>query len=184
MKRTLSKLLSIKGLENHLKLDAIIYRFVLTIDNMTAKTLSVKNRLMQSPPGIFMVKRSKMGVITISRENYRRYSRYVQIIEQVDKRQLVLIYQKYYPLFQSAYESLGYTGKQFHDRLLQVLDHLIETPIPPDGLQLTQPSVFYQYADRKLERESAGRKILFRMGIDNATRLKDALSELKYQLKH
>lgn len=185
MKDTLRKLLSIKGLENHLKLDAIIYRFVLTVDNMTAKTLSVKNRLMQSPPGIFMVKRDKKGdVITISRENYRRYSRYVQIIEQVDKRQLVLIYQKYYPLFQAAYESLGYTGKQFHDRLLQVLDHLIETPIPPDGLRLTQPSVFYQYYDRNLERESAGRKILFRMGIDNATRLKDSLSELKYQLKH
>ena len=184
VKETLSKLLKIKGLERHLKLDAIIYRFVLTIDNLTARTLSVKGRLMQAPPGIFMVKRSKdSNRITISPENYRRYTRYVQIIETVDKKKLVLLYQKYYPLFQSAYESLGHPGRQFHDRLLEVLDHLIETPVPPQTITLTQPSVFYKYTDPSLEQASAGRKILYRMGLINAARLKDSLSELKYQLK-
>jgi len=185
VKDTLSKLLKIKGLEQHLKLDAIIYRFVLTVDNLTARTLSVKERLMQSPPGIFMVKRNKKtGTITMSRDNYRRYSRYVQIIENVDKKKLVLIYQKYYPLFQSAYESLGYRGHQFHDRLLQVLDHLIQAPVPEQTITLTQPSVFYQFADKELEQASAGRKILYRMGLVNAARLKDSLSELRYQLTH
>jgi len=183
VKDTLSKLLRIKGLERHLKLDAIIYRFVLTVDNLTARTLSVKERLMQSPPGIFMVKRDKNSDrITISRENYRRYTRYIQIIESVDKKKLVLLYQKYYPLFQSAYESLGYSGLQFHDRLLEVLDHLIQTPVPPQEITLTQPSVFYKYTDSQLEQASAGRKILYRMGLVNAARLKDSLSELKYQL--
>jgi len=183
VKETLSKLLKIKGLEQHLKLDAIIYRFVLTIDNMTARTLSVKERLMQSPPGIFMVKRDKQSErITISPDNYRRYTRYIQIIENVDKKKLVLLYQKYYPLFQSAYESLGYRGRQFHDRLLEVLEHLIQTPVPPKTITLSQPSVFYKYTDAELEQASAGRKILYRMGLVNAARLKDSLSELKYQL--
>jgi len=183
VKDTLSKLLKIKILEQHLKLDAIIYRFVLTIDNLTARTLSVKERLMQSPPGIFMVKHDKNSDrITIDHENYRRYTQYIQIIESVDKKKLVLLYQKYYPLFQSAYESLGYRGRQFHDRLLEVLDHLIEAPVPPKTVTLAQPNVFYTYTDEELEQASAGRKILYRMGLVNAARLKDSLSDLKYQL--
>ena len=41
-----------------------------------------------------------------------------------------------------------------------------------------QPSVLYKYADDRLEKLSAGQKLLIRMGVDNATVVKGKLREI------
>ncbi len=46
-----------------------------------------------------------------------------------------------------------------------------------------QPSVQYKYADERLEKLSAGQKVLIRMGRDNATVVKAKLRELEAALK-
>ena len=52
--------------------------------------------------------------------------------------------------------------------MIEILDHLIATPVPPDTIVLKQPNVLYEFADPALEAESAGRKLLFRMGMPPA----------------
>jgi hypothetical protein len=46
-------------------------------------------------------------------------------------------------------------------------------------IKLTQPGVFYQYADPSIEERSAGRKMMIRLGSRNAAVVKDKLRALR-----
>jgi hypothetical protein len=42
--------------------------------------------------------------------------------------------------------------------------------------------VLYKYADERLEKLSAGQKLMIRMGVDNATVIKGKLREIQAEL--
>ena len=114
--------------------------------------------------------------------NSRRYAPYVRAMEAVPPRTLVLTYVQAYPLFQRAYEELGYGGKYFNDRLLEAIDDLLAAPEIGTPIRLLQPKVLYEFADPDLETRSAGQKILIRMGADNALKVKARLREIRQEL--
>jgi hypothetical protein len=70
----------------------------------------------------------------------------------------------------------------FNDRLVQVIDNLLETPEVKAPIKLVQPKVFYEYADPSLESRSAGQKLLLRMGPANAEIIKGKLRELRAEI--
>jgi hypothetical protein len=88
-------------------------------------------------------------------------------------------YRRFYPLIQEAYTQLGYPDAYFNDRVVAVIDHLLETPAPAEPIELVQPHVLYKFADPKLEALSSGQKLLLRMGGDHAARVKSVLTELR-----
>jgi hypothetical protein len=49
-------------------------------------------------------------------------------------------------------------------------------------VHLVQPSVLYRYADERLEKLSAGQKLLIRMGPANAAVIKAKLREIQAEL--
>jgi hypothetical protein len=77
---------------------------------------------------------------------------------------------------------LGYPDGYFNDRLIAVIDHLLETPTVQGPIKVTQPSVHYQFADPALEEKSAGQKLLIRMGNGNAAAIKMKLRELRREI--
>jgi len=79
-------------------------------------------------------------------------------------------YLQYYPLFQSAYQDLGYPNAYFNDRLIAVIDDMLLAPRPPEPVALTRPKVMYEYADPDLESRSAGQKLVMRMSVAEAAR--------------
>jgi hypothetical protein len=83
------------------------------------------------------------------------------------------------PLFQQAYEDLGNPQRDFNARLLEVIEHLLMTPDVQGPVKLVQPSVYYRYADPKLESLSSGQKLLLRMGPDNEAAIKAKLREIQ-----
>jgi hypothetical protein len=87
-----------------------------------------------------------------------------------------------YPLFQRAYEELGYPGKHFNDRLMEAIDDLLAAPEAAAPVKLLRPTVLYEYADPELETRSAGQKILIRMGNENASHVKAKLAEIRREL--
>jgi hypothetical protein len=95
---------------------------------------------------------------------------------------LVVVYRRFYPLFQKQYENLGYPEKYFNDRVVEVIDHLLEAPDLQPPVLLRQPRVLYEFADPKLESLSAGQKILLRMGLKNARKIKAKLREIREAL--
>ena len=159
----------------------IINRFVVTIDNLPRAKLPLRNLPDVPPPGKFLVKKTEQGVI-IDPENYKRYTGYVQFFTSMDSQKIVSVYSRFYPLFQEAYSDLGYKSAYFNDRLIAAIDDLLAAPEVKGPVQLVQPSVFYKYADPRLESLSAGQKIMVRIGNDNAAKVKAKLQELRQAL--
>jgi hypothetical protein len=132
-------------------------------------------------PGTFFVT-SRNGVLAVAPTNDARYTPYVRLLDSVDTGKMVATYQRFYPLFQQAYVELGYPNGYFNDRLVEVIDVLLATPVPGGPIALEQPKVTYQFADPALESVPAGQKILLRIGPANAAKVKAKLSEIRAQI--
>ena len=141
----------------------MVRRFVATVDNLSRPTVAMKVRSLQPVPGAFEVVRDG-DAITVSAGNAARYAPYVQALERIDAKQLAGVYLRFYPLFQKAYEELGYPKAYFNDRLVASIDHLLAAPEPPAPPRLTQPKVLYEFEDPQLEALSAGQKAMLRLG--------------------
>ncbi|MDQ6916538.1 MAG: DUF3014 domain-containing protein [Pseudomonadota bacterium] len=161
--------------------DAIIHRFVTTIDNLPRKSAPSRNMPVKPIPGP-LVASAKDDNAAISAENAARYRPYVRMAEAIDARNLVEAYVHFYPLIQQDYRDLGYPKGYFNDRLIEAIDDLLAAPEVAEPLQVVQPKILYQYADPALEARSAGQKIMIRMGSDNAARVKAKLREIRTAL--
>ena len=100
----------------------------------------------------------------------------------INSKKLVELYIRVYPLFQRAYEQLGYPNKYFNDLLIQTLDNLLDTPTIKEPVKPVQPNVLYLFADPDLEEQSSGRKILMRTGSRNEAIIKSKLREIRQEL--
>lgn len=161
--------------------DRVVRRIVATVDNLPRSRVSQKVMPVKPVAGAFLVD-LKGDVRTIDRENFARYAPYVNLLAALDAEQTVALYVKFYPLFQQAYEELGYPKRNFNDRLVQVIDHLLLTPEIKGPIRLVQPKVLYEFADPELESRSAGQKILLRIGADNAQKVKAKLREIRTRI--
>jgi hypothetical protein len=159
----------------------IVRHLVVTVDNLPRKKVAVELRPVKPTSGETFVT-SEGDMTTLSTANYARYTPFVRLVESADPKTVATVYFHLYPLFQQAYEDLGYPGRFFNDRLIEVIDHLLASPEPQAPIELTQPKVFYQFADPKLEDLSAGQKLLIRMGPANERSLKAKLRDLRAAL--
>ena len=159
----------------------LVRNIVVTIDNLPTEKVAERLRPAKPAPGNFKVAGSEESPV-LDPSNYERYKPLVQLIAATDTPTLVATYTRYYPLFQEAYETLGHPPDYFNDRLIEVIDHLLEAPDLQGPVALAQPGVQYEYADPKLESRSAGQKVLMRMGSENSAAIKTKLRELRGEL--
>jgi hypothetical protein len=176
--------------------DDFVRHVVATVDNLPRSQASWTVWPVNRTPGRF----TTLGVETagsqheiISGDNPARYTPFVKFIESVDAARAVALYIQMYPLFQQAYEELGFPKRYFNDRLVEVVDHLLATPVVTEPIQVKlvevkgsvkslQPWTRYEFADPALEQLSAGQKILLRVGSDNQRRLKAKLRDFKAKI--
>jgi hypothetical protein len=161
--------------------EELVRRFVTTVDNLPRESLPMRVRAVKATPGAFVVAGPETER-SIHADNARRYEPFVRFIEGLDARTLVSIYVHFYPLLREEYRSLGFPTKQFNDRVVEAIDDLLAAPEPEGPVALVQPKVMYKFADPELESLSAGRKIMIRIGTDNARRLKAKLREMRQVL--
>lgn len=164
-------------------------RFVATVDNLGRAQAPKSLWPLNPASGRFTVQVLDSGSV-ISLDNGLRYAPYVQLIEGVDMRQLAALYTRLYPLFQHAYEEIGFPKHYFNDRLVKVIDLMLDTPEPQVPIkvrmptmaapvQLKHPWMFYVFDDPALQSLSAGQKIMLRMGVINQRRIKAKLVEFR-----
>jgi hypothetical protein len=156
----------------------IIRDIVVTVDNLPRRKVAAELRPVLPTPGETAVD-TQGGSTILSQQNYARYTPFIDAVQSVDPKALAAIYFRLYPLFQQAYESLGYPGKYFNDRLVQAIDSVLATPDVQGPVLLVRPKVFYQFADPKLESLPAGQKLLIRMGPQNAAIIKAKLQQFR-----
>lgn len=170
-----------KQLDEILANEALIERFVATIDNLPRAHVAERLRPVGQVSGTFTVEESDDDIV-LSPANFERYRYLIDMFVNADVDALVEAYRRYYPLFQEAYVSLGYPNGYFNDRLVEVIDHLLQTPEVSEPVELARPHVLYEYADPELESMSSGQKMMLRMGRANAERLKQALTQLRSRI--
>ena len=158
--------------------EMVIRHIVVTIDNLPRNKVAEQMRPLRSVGGETAVVTTGDST-TLSAENFARYAAVMKLIQGTDVKTIGALYIRYYPLFQQSYEDLGYPGQYFNDRLVEVIDHLLQTPDLRQPIQLKQGKVFYEYADPALEARSAGQKLLMRMGPQNEAVIKAKLKELR-----
>jgi hypothetical protein len=180
MRESVAGLIGRKAFAENVIPGQLVRRIVATVDNLPRPTAPRRMMPLQPVPGAFIA--SPGEAATIEAANFARYAPYVRVLEAVDAHSLVQTYVRAYPLFQRAYEELGYPGKYFNDRLMEALDDMLATPQIDGPLRLVRPKVLYEFADPDLETRSAGQKILLRMGPENAARAKAKLLDVRREL--
>jgi hypothetical protein len=174
----LVKIAGASAVKDYLLPESIIRHWVVTIDNLPRQKVAVQKRPIAPVSGSFVADGDELHA-TLDAQNYARYQPLVEVAGKLDTRQLTAVYIRFYPLFQQAYQDLGYPNGYFNDRLVQVIDNLLATPQPAGPIVLVRPNVMYTFADPALESRSAGQKLLIRMGPDNAATIKAKLKELR-----
>lgn len=161
----------------------LIRRIVVTVDNLAVPggMLPVPGRILKPVAGAFITAGEEDEQV-IGPDNDARYAGVVALAERVDPDALVARYSALYPLFQRAYEELGYPDRYFNDRVVEVIDHLLAAPTATGPIRLVQPRVRYEFADAELEALSPGHKIMLRIGPENAARLKTRLEAVRRAL--
>ncbi|MDP9894467.1 hypothetical protein J2W32_003343 [Variovorax boronicumulans] len=191
--KALAELLGGKHASDYLRSDGIVRRFVATVDNLAREQAPASAWPVQPTGQRFITDGPQGGTQTIAANNAARYNGIVLLAETVDPAKAATVYAKLYPLFQKAYEELGFPGRYFNDRLIAVIDHLLQAPEPSGPVQVrlvevkgdvpsTRPWVRYEYVDPKLEAMSSGQKIMVRMGPENERKVKASLRGFRQQI--
>lgn len=162
--------------------EKIIRNIVVTLDNLPRDRTPMNAMPVHPAPGLFLAAGAENEPV-IGQKNAARYAAYLKIAGAVDAKKLVELYVRLYPLFQQAYEDLGYPKQYFNDRLLVVLDDLLAAPDLKEPVKLVRPKVLYLFADPALEERSIGQRILMRIGGTGANIIKAKLREIKQELK-
>jgi hypothetical protein len=181
MQESLASLLGAQAVERFLNTEGIIRRIVATVDNLPREEYSQRLNPVRPMPGVARTT-GRDSTLALAPENAARYEPFIELATRADTSRLVEIYRRHYPLFQQAYVELGYPNGYFNDRLVEVIDHLLEAPEPPARIALATPHVLYEFADPDLESLSSGQKVMLRIGPKGAARLKEKLRELRAQV--
>lgn len=177
----LAGLVGNKSLMKFFHTERIIRNIVATIDNLPRRRAPMNVMPVERAPGQFIVAGTEDDP-AISPKNAARYTPYVRIAAAIDPKKLVELYVRLYPLFQQAYEELGYPKLYFNDRLIVAIDNLLAAPDIKEPVKLVRPNVFYLFADPSLEERSIGQRILMRTGSRNEAIIKGKLREIKQEL--
>ncbi len=175
----------IAGLSSHptvlrsLQGNRLIERFTLLIDSIKRGKLPHKQFKAFAPKGHFIAREQNSGVYVLDPENYNRYDYVAKIFGSLDPHAVSEVYNKLKPLFQEAYENLGYPNQNVDDALLTAIGRIESTPVLTGEVRLIRPSVMYKYADSNLEAMNSVQKQLIRMGPGNTKIIQAKLKEIK-----
>ncbi len=162
-------------------LNYFIQKMVLFIDHLPEKSIPRLHLPITPPkPGFITIGSGEQQII--SKRNFVRYTPYVRLVEAIPDVALLQLYRGLYPLLQQAYREIGDPSGHFNDRLVQVIDELLEAPESLAPISVIHHVSRFKYADASLESRSAGQKILLRMGVKNAKRIKEKLQRLRQGL--
>ncbi|OAX59935.1 DUF3014 domain-containing protein [Xanthomonas graminis] len=164
--------------------DHLIQRAVTMIDNLPQRRVAARTLALKPVPGRLQISTDAAGASSIAEANAQRYAAYVQAFTQADPGAMVAAYRRFYPLFQQAYVELGYPKGYFNDRLVQVIDHLLQAPLPatPPALSADTRTGKYRFVDPALESLSVGQKVLLRLGPVQAAAVRKQLQAIRAAL--
>ncbi|MDX1692466.1 MAG: DUF3014 domain-containing protein [Ketobacteraceae bacterium] len=168
------------GLTKWLVPEEQVRKWVLAVDMLADGRLPKRYRPMIYPMDKFKAK--EYGDISVMEDaNYERLSPLLDTVTSINVDLLAAYYRSWRPLLEQAYRQQGEPGT-FEERLVQAIDRFLKVqPLKEKGV-LVRPHVFYEYQDEALEEASDIEKLVWRMGEENANRLKDYARAFKEKI--
>lgn len=168
--------------------DDMIRRIVVFTDNFNQGFISYRHSPFKRPEQKFTTLdedaiTNAQGVQSwvIRDSQTERFNEYVDLLRSFNQEQLVQAYSDFEPLFEEAYQELGYEG-EYKDVLLEVIETILDTELTNDPLAVIRPSVMYKYQDKEIESLTDADKLLLRLGKENLLAVKSVLFELNEAL--
>ena len=158
----------------------LIQRAVVHIDNLTQTRVPGTALALKPVPGQLQVEGDAASGITIAAANAKRYAPWVDAFTHADADALAAAYMRLYPLVQDAWRELGHADGRFNDRLVQVIDHLLQAPqrAQPPALEL-DPRGRYHFVDPDLQARSVGQKLLLRLDAEQSQAVRRQLRAIR-----
>lgn len=161
--------------------DDLVRRFVAAVVDIANEESPRPHISHLAPPGNFGVTEHQ-GLLVIDSASYARYNTATTVLDSLDDKQTKELYQHLQPLFDEAYQDLGYPGGSFDVALGRAIDRLLATPIPAGPVPVKRRVKNYRFADPDLEALSPIEKHLIRMGPTNARKIQAKLRQLREAL--
>lgn len=162
--------------------EEMIRHFVVTVDNVAQGQLVAGQPVLVKPATGFKVTETGENRYQVAAGNAERYEAYIQLLESVPARQLLVLKQRYQPLLDEAFAELGYPDLTFDQRLRQAIAVLLATPAAVTNAELARPSVMYTYADERLEALPEAQKQVLRLAPEQQQRFKALLTTYQQAL--
>ena len=172
-----------EGVNAWLSPNELVRKIVTFTDSVANGNIAREPVRVLAPKGKFLVKQINDKVFEIEQKSYERYDVVTNILVSIDTKRAVEFYILLRPLFQQAYDELGYPEGKFEDVIFKSIGRLLETPAIDEPIRVIQPVVMYEYEDVRLEMLSPVQKQMIRMGPKNTRAIKRKLSEIAAELR-
>lgn len=182
IRRLLTSLSANTMLAEWLKNDDLIRKFVATVDNIAHGQTPRSHLSFFKPKGGFAVVEEE-GSFSTDPQAYHRYDIVADVFVSLDTGGVSEIYPRLKPVFQQAYQELGYPEQDFHEALIAAMAELLEVPVVEEDLALMKDVKGYTLTDPQLESLSQAQKHLLRMGPENVRKIQSRLRNLARALK-
>lgn len=130
------------------------------------------------PPAAFRVN-EQAGSLAIDTGSYNRYDTIATVLDSIAEERAVELYRGLKPLFDEAYQDLGYPGGDFDVALAKAIDRVLRTPIPAGRVKVKRRVSTYRFVDPDLEALGPVDKHMIRMGAANARKIQAKLRSLR-----
>jgi len=149
--------------------------FVVAVDQVSDGRAPRRQLAFARPRGNFLVlggepdadAGSEVAGWRIDPAGYRRYDPIVRIVDSLDPSFCARAYRQLLPVFQAAYEELGYPGRSFDAQFRAAAEEILATPEIEAEPELRAHVKRFEFADERLESLSDVQKQLLRMGPKN-----------------
>ena len=155
----------------------LVRRFTMIVDNI-AEGVSPRAHLRFLDPEEPFQAVERANRFYIDPASYERYNLVADVFESLDTAGSVELYRNIKPLIDEAYRELGRAEGTFDETLSLAIEHLLETPVPDDSVELISRFRSYHHADPDLDSLSPSQQHFFRMGPRNVQKIQAKLREL------
>lgn len=172
-----------EAIDKWLDREELARKFVVVTDGLAGGKLPREQFEDLAPKEPFKANKVSDKVFVMDESSYHRFDTITEVIISLDADRAAEFYEMLRPLFQEAYNELGYPEGSFDDVVFRAIGRLLETPVITEPVYLIQPGVMYEYQDEKLESLSPAQKQLIRMGPKNTRAIQAKLSEVARELR-
>jgi hypothetical protein len=177
LRQIVSQISSHPELAEWLVTPELIRGFVVVVDTIAEGTSPASHLEMAAPEEKFGV-REVDDKIYIDSASYQRFDLLTEVIESLDTEGTAELYAAIRPLFQQAYQDLGYPGEDFDATLRRAIQRVLATPVVDGPVEIERQVTAYEFSDPALEELSPAAKQFLRLGPENLQRVQAKLRAL------